>query len=265
MGCDSAADVMACLRAVPADTLAVSNSNHTDTGWVNIDPVVLPEDPYVKLQRLGSPVPVIVGSNSDELSFGYVFGPPLDAAGYADRIHTQFDAVVPGSGDTILSLYPATDFTNPNYALESVETDLSYTRAIYSFARDVSGPGRSPVYRYLFTHRYENPAAQDAFVTQARAFHGAETYFLTGSFQTLGTSVTYSPSSAESVLSEAMMDYWARMAATGDPNGPGTTQWTPYDSSIGDILQLDDTISLLPGGYRKAQMDYLVTLPIRGF
>ena len=265
MGCDTAADVLACLRAVPADTLSLSVSNHTDTGWVNIEPVVLPEDPYLKLQRLGSPVPLIVGSNSDEMSFGYVFGPALDANAYAAKIHTQFDAVVPASGDTILSLYPATDFTNPNYALESVETDLYYTRGVYNFARDVSGAGRAPVYRYLFTHRYENPAPQDTFVTDARAFHGAETYFVTGSLQSLGTSMTYSPSSAELALSEAMMGYWSQFAATGDPNGSGAPQWTPYDESSGDILQLDDTIASMPGGYRIAQMKFLSTLPIRGF
>ena len=56
MGCDTAADVLACLRLVPADTRVQSGPNSADTGWVNVDPVVLPEDPARKLQRLGSPV-----------------------------------------------------------------------------------------------------------------------------------------------------------------------------------------------------------------
>src|SRR5258708_35047768 len=110
MGCDTAADVLACLRAVPADTLSLSVSNHTDTGWVNIEPVVLPEDPYLKLQRLGSPVPLIVGSNSDEMSFGDVFGPALDANAYAAKIHPQFDDEEPASGDPLHSPQSATDF-----------------------------------------------------------------------------------------------------------------------------------------------------------
>jgi para-nitrobenzyl esterase len=46
---------------------------------------------------------------------------------------------------------------------------------------------------------------------------------------------------------------------------PGAPQWTPYDKSSGDILQLDDTIASMPGGYRIAQMKFLTTLPIRGF
>lgn len=52
---------------------------------------------------------------------------------------------------------------------------------------------------------------------------------------------------------------------TGDPNGSGAPQWTPYDESSGDILQLDGTIASLPGGYGIAQMKFLSTLPIRGF
>jgi len=264
VGCDTAADVLACLRAVPAATLVQSGPNSADTGWVNVDPIVLPEDPALKLQRLGSPVPLIIGSNSDEEAFdNTVFLPALDASGYAAKIHTQFDALAAGAGDTILSLYPAADYTNPNYALSAVETDLYFTRNTRNFARDVSGAQRPQVWRYLFTHRYENPAPQDGFLTAARAFHGAETFFITGNFQTLGTSVTYSPSAAEITLANDMMGYWVRLAATGDPNGSGAAQWLPYDVASEDILLLDDNIVTLAGGYRNAQCDFLTTLPIR--
>ena len=77
VNCDAAADVLVCLRAVPAQTLVQTSINTTETGWVNIEPSVLPEDPFSKLQRLGSPVPLLIGSNSDELAFTYVVGPGL--------------------------------------------------------------------------------------------------------------------------------------------------------------------------------------------
>jgi para-nitrobenzyl esterase len=264
VGCATAADVLTCLRAVPAATLVQSGPNTADTGWVNVDPVVLPEDPALKLQRLGSPVPLIIGSNSDEEAFdNTVFLPALDSTGYADRIHTQFDAYVAGAGDTVLSLYPATDYTSPNYALSAVESDLYFTRNTRNLARDASGSQQHRVWRYLFTHRYENPAPQDSSLTAARAFHGAETYFITGNFQTLETSVTYSPSAAEITLSGEMMGYWTRLAATGDPNGAGAVQWLPYDVARENILQLDDTIVNFEGGYRNAQCDFLSTLPVR--
>lgn len=258
LGCDTAADVLACLRAVPPETLVQSGPNSADTGWVNIEPTVVPEDPYLKLQRLGSPVPLLIGSTSDETAFSYVFGPALDESGYAAAIHTQFDVWAAGAGDTVLSLYPATDYDSPNYALNAVESDLYFTRNTRNFARDVSGAGRLPVWRYLFTHRYEN----DAFHNTARAFHSAELPFIFGNLQTLTTGFSYFPTSGETALSDEIMDYWARFAATGNPNGAGAVQWLPYDADE-NILYLDNNIVNLAGGYRNPQCDFLSTLPTR--
>jgi carboxylesterase type B len=58
-----------------------------------------------------------------------------------------------------------------------------------------------------------------------------------------------------------MMDYWARFAATGDPNGSGAAPWLAYDADE-NILQLDNSIVNLAGGYRNPQRDFLSTLPI---
>jgi para-nitrobenzyl esterase len=257
VNCDTAADVLACLRAVPANTLVQTGLNSTATGWVNIEPSVLPEDPFNKLQRLGSPVPLLVGSNSDEWAFNTLLGPPLDAAGYATNVRMLFDPLAAGTGDTILTLYPATDYTNANYALNAVETDAYFSCNTRNLARAVSGVQRPHVWRYLFTHRYEN----DAFLNSMRAFHTAELSFVSGNLQTLPTGTPYSPSSAEATLANEMMDYWARFAATGDPNGAGAAQWLPYDAGE-NILQLDDSIVTLAGGYRNQQCDFLSTLSI---
>jgi len=257
-GCDTAPDVLACLRAVPADTMVQSIPNSADTGWVNVEPVVLPEDPFLKLERLGSQVPLLIGSTSDEEAFTYALGPALDASGYAEFIRAQFDPLAPGAGDTILSLYPDTDYTNPNYALNAVESDLYYTCNTRNFARAVSGDARPAVWRYLFTHRYEN----DSFHNAARAFHSAELPFIFGNLQTLTTEMPYSPSNAEIALADDMMGYWARFAATGDPNGTGAVQWLPYDAAD-NILQLDNDIVNMAGGYRNPQCDFISTLPTR--
>ncbi len=142
---------------------------------------------------------------------------------------------------------------------------LACLRAVPASTLAQSGPQRAPVWRYLFTHTYENAAPQDAPLAAARAFHGAETYFVTGNFQSLGTSVTYSPSSTELALSDAMMDYWVALATSGDPNGSGATPWLPYDIATENILQLDDSIVTLAGGYRNAQCDFMTSLITRGF
>jgi para-nitrobenzyl esterase len=258
VNCDAAADVVACLRAVPADTLVQTSLNSAATGWVNIEPSILPEDPFNRLQRLGSAVPLLIGSNSDEEAFSYVPGPVLDPSSYAASIHTQFDPLAAGAGDTILSLYPAMDYTNPNYALSAVESDAHYTCDTRNLARAASDGRRPRVWRYLFTHHYEN----DAGLSAMGAFHSAELNFVSGNLQTLTAGIPYSPSAAEATLANEMMGYWARFAATGDPNGSGAAQWLPYDAGE-NILQLDDSIVTLAGGYRNAQCDFLSTLPIR--
>ena len=99
VNCDTAPDVLACLRAVPADVLVQTSLNATATGWINIEPIVVPEDPFSRLQRFGTTVPLLIGTNSDELAFIYVLGPTLDASGYAASVHTQFDALAAGAGD----------------------------------------------------------------------------------------------------------------------------------------------------------------------
>jgi hypothetical protein len=52
----------------------------------------------------------------------------------------------------------------------------------------------------------------------------------------------------------------ARFAATGDPNGSGEAPWLAYDAGE-NILQLDNSIVNLAGGYRNPQCDFLSTLP----
>jgi para-nitrobenzyl esterase len=255
--CDTAADVLACLRAIPADTLVVSSLNTPAHVFMNIEPNVLPENPFDKLQRLGTPVPLLIGSNSEEESQAEVFTPPLDASGYTTLIHTQFDALLAGAGNAVISLYPATDYTNPNYAHIAVESDYHYTCQTRAFARAVSGAQRPPVWRYLFTHRFET----DASVNALRAFHTAELNFVSGNLQHVTyAGVPYMPDTAELTLADESMGYWARFAATGNPNGSGAAPWSGYDASE-QILQLDDTISTLTG-YRNAQCDYLTPLPL---
>ena len=257
--CDTAADVLACLRAVPANTVIQTQLQPGAFPFIifNLDPQILPDDPFTKLQQLGSPVPLLLGSNSDEAADLEDPSTPLDASGYAAAIHSQFDPLQTGAGTTILSLYPAAFDTTPRYAHIDVETDYNFTWETRDLARAASGAQRPKVWRYLFTHRYEN----DTSLNSRRAFHTAELYFVTGNFRVVYyTEVLYTPTAAELTLSNQIMDYWARFAATGDPNGAGANPWLAYDANE-SILQLDDSITTI-NGYRNPQCDFLSTLPL---
>jgi para-nitrobenzyl esterase len=266
LGCGTATDVLACLRAVSADVVA-SNWNivplfHGTYQTLVIEPAALPVDPFSALQQNGPPVPLIIGSTREEESAGNTTddptaSPPLTEAQYEAAVHAEFDAIQAGAGNQVLSLYPATDYDAPVYALIAAESDLYDITRVRNVARAAAGANRPPVWRYLYTHRYEN----DSTLNALRAFHTADVPFVFGTPQFIFGG-PYAPSPAEVTFAGQMMGYWSRFAKTGDPNGSGAVQWPHYDASTDAILQLDDTPATLIviNGYHNTQCDYFSTL-----
>lgn len=259
LGCNTASDELACLRAAPASTIInlQLKSGRFPVIYPNLEPIVIPVDPFDALKAHGSPVPLLIGSNSEEAA---ALGeddmvPPLTETAYESEIHAQFDPLLPGSGTQILAFYPGAAYTNPRYAHVDVETDWDITDWTRDAARVAAGPNK--VWRYLFTHRYEN----DPFLMSMRAFHGAELFFVFGNLSKIYYNATpYTPSSDEVTLSNLTMDYWTRFAATGDPNGGGATPWLPYDATHDNILQLDVKMTTI-NGYHNDKCDYMDTFP----
>ena len=263
VGCDTAMDVLACLRAVPAAVVVSSLSAVPLFRSVAVEPGVLPVDPFDKLQADGSPVPLLIGSVSEEESGVSALEdpattPPLTAARYAAAVHAQFDPILPGAGNQVLSRYPVTDYVAPVYALIAADTDFWDIRIVRSVARAAAGANRPPVWGYIYTHRYEN----DPTLTVAGAFHGAELPFVFGSPQLIFDG-PYTPSVAEYAFTAQMMGYWSRFVKTGDPNAPGVYPWPRYDAATDAMLELDDTPATLKAidGYDNPQCDYFSTLP----
>jgi para-nitrobenzyl esterase len=178
LGCTTAADELDCLRATPASEIIDLQLHSGAFPFVfpNLDADVVPEDPFVALAERGSPVPLIIGSNKEEwAALGEDNGvPPLDEATYEAEIHAQFDPLEAGAGNHVLGFYPAAAYDNPRYAHIDVESDYWITCGTRDVARVAAG--RHKVWRYLYTHRYEN----DAFLNSMRAFHGAELFLCSG-------------------------------------------------------------------------------------
>lgn len=253
LSCDKAADVLACLRAVPAATIVANQGPYTNNDLM-IDPRVLPVNPYDVLQQQGSPAPLMLGSNREEFAtLGDDPNASLDATGYASAVHSRFDPFGAGVADQVLAFYPVTNYDSPAYALIAVDTDYYLTCGLRPIARVASGAGRPSVWRYFYTHRFEN----DSFWNAYRAFHSAELYFVFGNLPALTGS--YAPSTAEIALADQMMGYWTRFAATGDPNGSGAVPWQPYDATTDPMMQLDDQQTAI-SGYETPQCDYFTTL-----
>ena len=244
-----------------------------------IEPRVLPEDPFAVLQRDGSPVPLLIGSTREEATGVTFFGDltqPIDVAQYDADIHAQFDIFGLKVADQVLALYPVSAYDAPNWALVAVDSDFDLNICLVrnvaraALGRDqnsrfrqdmekrLSWELRAPVWRYLFTHRVEN----DPNLNILRAFHTEELYFLFGHLDQLsqfdGAPAPDQPSADELQLSNLVMDYWTRFAATGDPNGPGAPHWPRY-SAHDRILQLDVTPTRL-AGYHNPQCDFFTPI-----
>jgi para-nitrobenzyl esterase len=85
---------------------------------------------------------------------------------------------------------------------------------------------RNKTYLYEVTWAYPSQGGQ-----QWGAFHGIELLLMLDSPR-----VPRNP--AGDALAEALRNYWAQFAKTGDPNVPGLPVWPPYDSGSAPYLEL---------------------------
>ena len=265
LGCDTAPDLLACLRAAAASNV-VSNNNtipFLPSGLISralvIEPHALPVDPFDVLQLYGSPVPLLIGSTREEESAANAAddptaSPSLTEAAYEAALHADFDQFGAGVEPQVLNFYPASDYDAPVYALIAAESDAFDITPVRNVARAAAGPNRPPVWRYLYTHRYEN----DPTLNALRAFHTAELPFVFGSPQLIFGG-PYTPSPAEITFAGQMMGYWSQFAKTGNPNATPSTLWPRYDASTDAMLQLDDTQTAI-NGYHNVQDDFFTTL-----
>jgi para-nitrobenzyl esterase len=258
LGCSTASDVLACLRAVPAQTIVKAQGS--SAFGPAIEPLVVPVNPNDLLRQQGPPVPLLLGSNREESTYAQDSTEPLiTSSAFTSDVQQQFNPFGSGVAAQVLALYPESDYASPNYALIAVHSDYQTTCQVRESALAAVGSQRPNVWRYLFIHRFENNATLNAMA----AYHTAELFFVFGNLQMITTdtlSINYTPSAAEQAFSEQMMDYWARFAANGDPNGGGAPQWPQYDATDELLLQLDETVSPF-AGYHAAQCNYLTELP----
>lgn len=235
LGCGDAADVPACLRsrstAAVMDTLepGVSGPGSLARGVYDgvIDGYLLPEAPRTVLAAgRHNRVPVIVGTTSAEN--GRDAPPIATVAEYETAVRAYLRAAgLPAAlADRVLAVYPAADYPSPRDAYVALTSDLKFVCPARQDLRLLAGPGNPLSYRYWFDHVAENAGGQSRV---RGAFHGSELPFLFGVLEfSLGPAARYQPGPSDLATSEAMGGYWARFAATGDPNGEGAVEWPAY-------------------------------------
>ncbi|MDI1475118.1 carboxylesterase family protein [Polyangium sp. y55x31] len=250
--CGSAADKLACLRGKTAAELLTELPGSIGIGSVSvgadagkygpvIDGYVLPKATLATFSAgEHNHVPLVIGTNGDELAKGMAIEVTTPAQ-YEAVVNQSFGPLAP----QVLAAYPVGDYPTPQDALVALYSDLRFNCPNRSIARAVAGSQSEPVYRYFFTQRAKTAQGESP------AAHAIELLYV---FHTLTDIPLFTPAAEDVALSDAMMGYWGRFGATGDPNGSGAAPWPQYDAQKDTHIVLDTPISS-GEGVRKAQCD----------
>lgn len=248
LGCDTADDPLATLRAKPwqelCDAVTLDNNPIVD-GWV------VPDDPCAlyaegRIHR----VPTIIGVNADEGTMFTQMDP--DRFETAEKYRAFLTEKFGDEAGAIFDEYPAATDAAALDAIARLSTDQRMALPARTHARLLSKAG-IPNWSYFFTHV---PPWRGGRVMGAH--HGAEIPYIFGSGVKCGQFGSY-PNAEEQALSDTMIGYWTNFAAKGDPNGPGLPHWPGFEAKSGPYLELGDTVRA-GTNLLKPQLDFLESL-----
>jgi para-nitrobenzyl esterase len=216
------------LRAISAEQML---SQAAADRQIDFDPVVdrwvLPDQPArIFAQGKQARIPVIVGSNSDEVS---IFASPIvGGASYRPQtiveywhwLHQTFHDLAP----EVFAAYPANTDSGVPKAFLNMDSDYEFGFGAWLLARETQAIGE-PAFLYRFTY-----VGSGKFASLG-AFHSEESMLLSKKYWTSWVS-----SPDDQRLSEVIIGYWTEFAKTSRPDGLGLPSWPAYDSST-DLCQ----------------------------
>lgn len=247
VGCASASDVPACLRAKPAaEVVAAMPSTNELVRFEarfqpNVDGRVIPEVPWNAIHNGHfAHVPLMAGTNRDE-GTAFTLTTPITTM---DAYRAAVERLVPGHGDDVLTrLYPPAMFASINAAYTAFLADAAFVCPARDLARQYAAAS-VPVFVYHFTHETLVGAA-----LRLGVFHSAELPFVFGNFTGL-----FRQGDADPPVVDVTQGYWTRFAQSADPNGQGAVAWPPYTAAGDAHLEIGDE-TRMGTGLHRAQCD----------
>lgn len=227
LGTPADATALAALRALPAErVLAAAQTVYAGQYFdpvVDGDSVPEPARAAIAAGRL-APVPLLIGTNADEWSM-YIEQPIDEARWLRENAPGREAAVAAALGEEsrplrrMDRLISAQVFVCPSLWLAGQVRAHGGDAFVYHFTRVREGPGGA----------------------RMGAYHGAEIPYL------FDTHDSWLPTAAaDRRLGAAIMEYWLRFAASGDPNGAGAPRWPGYSAAAPLALELGDRIAPQP-------------------
>jgi para-nitrobenzyl esterase len=246
LGCKDTATAAGCLRAKPAAELvaAEGSSPIPSVGWGTVpgSPILpaLPAVAFATGRYLH--VPLLQGANADDGRFLVGFevdahGKPLTAAQYPTAVQALFGASLTPQ---VLAHYPLSVYPSPDLALASAETDAGISCPALQ-ADDLLSA--STVYGYQFADPDPPDPFGITFSFPLGSAHSTEIEYVFRKLPDIGITprpdnITPPFTPAQLALSDQIMGYWARFAASGDPNGGAAPSWPAFTPAQHQIQEL---------------------------
>jgi para-nitrobenzyl esterase len=242
------ADSIKALRALPAEKIVEVFNNDPEgrkfRTQPNVDGWALPDEiRAIFAQGKQNDATVIVGSNANEMtSLTLPASVPKTMEEYRKRVESQYGAMI----KEFDAVYPVESEADIAAAYLGSLRDVTFTLPMRAWAR-MTAKGRSKAYLYFFSHVPPNPNSK-----YLGAYHAGEIVYVFNNLNRRNPLLQ----EADLKLAEMMSNYWVNFATTGDPNGKGLPEWTPYDSETEAYLEFGDAVQIR-NRLLKAQLDFI--------
>lgn len=225
---------LADLRAIPAEELLKAGAPN----MVTRDGYFLPES-VLEIFEAGkqNDVPLLTGWNADE---GFLFGKPKTAKEFKAEAEKKYGSMAAD----FLKLFPAANDGEAAKAQKTISRNELFAWQNYSWARFQS-KGKSKAYLYQFSRV---PPGEPNY----GAFHSAEFGYCLNTLDKWARPFE----EWDKKLSEAMSSYWVNFATTGNPNGPGLTEWPAFDAAKPQVIDFGNEIKVIAVP-AKDQFDFM--------
>lgn len=239
VGCESAADILACLRGLSAEEITLAGAGEDAAVTVLlfssiVDGVVVQHPPGTALanQTIGD-IPLIVGMANNEVGNRFDNVDIPDDATYQAVLTSTFPDPV---DDILYALYPSANYPTPKDAFLELFADLIFSCNAESLA--LSAMAGTPSYLYEITRGFDS-----GIRAGLGAVHAIDLPYLFGTFDVFG----YEPDAQALAIRDAMRTAWRDLAA--DPTSApaispdGTMLWPAFAPETASYVEFGDTIS----------------------
>jgi para-nitrobenzyl esterase len=243
------------LRQVPAQKLAeaqaavlkkVSMMSFANRRRVGFNPVVdgkhLPGGPFEPAApAISANVPLIIGTNKDEMNLFFGLAPWLDGLDEA-AMRKRVQMFVGDQADRIIEPYRR---ARPNDSLRdlvlAIATDHAMRMPSLVTADRKVAQHAAPVFVYMFT--WETPVLDG----KLKSPHALEIPFV---FDTVQTSGLTGDSPTRFALADKMSRSWIAFARTGNPNHQDVPNWPRYSTEQRPTMMFDNQCRVENDPYR---------------